>query len=79
MLADIRNEQSKHRDFRKLAAVIGVVAVFIIGAAIYMAFSTRKRDTPADMGISATDEQENASSGTLEDENTDDVDCDAYA
>lgn len=47
--------------------------------AIYMAFSTRKRDTPADMGISATDEQENASSGTLEDENTDDVDCDAYA
>ena len=79
MLADIRNEQSKHRNFRKLAAVIGVVAVFIIGAAIYMAFSTRKRDTPADMGISATDEQENASSGTLEDENTDDVDCDAYA
>lgn len=31
------------------------------------------------MGISATDEQENASSGTSEDENTDDVDCDAYA
>ena len=43
-------------------------------------FAPRAGDTAgADMGISATDEQENASSGTSEDENTDDVDCDAYA
>lgn len=79
MLTDIRNEQSKHGSFRKMAAVISVAAVLIIGVAMYIGFSGRKHETPADMGISATDEQENASSGTVEDENTDRVDCDAYA